>query len=102
MNDSRPTSPEPLPQDLWSSILDSVSSTRSIPSKQIILLGQPKSGKSTLAAALLHKSPIDQSKDDEKSDFAIGYDFTDVRDDGDEGEHNRYELLGGGSDLCIL
>ncbi|SRR6266576_4019592 len=100
MNDSRPTSPEPPPHDLWSSILDSVSSTRAIPSKQILLLGQPKSGKSTLAAALLHKSAIDQSKDDEKSDFAIGYDFADVRDDGDEGECNWYELLGG--DLCIL
>ncbi|KAK2466008.1 hypothetical protein APHAL10511_001649 [Amanita phalloides] len=84
MNDSRPSSPEPPPQDLWSSILDSVSSTRSIPSKQILLLGQPKSGKSALAAALLHKAVSEQSKDDEKIDFAIGYDFADVRDDGDE------------------
>ncbi|KAF8622105.1 hypothetical protein AX15_007242 [Amanita polypyramis BW_CC] len=84
MNDSRPSSPDQLPQDLWSSILDSVSSTRSIPSKQVLILGQPKSGKSTLAAALLHKPVADQISDDEKCDFAVGYDFADVRDDGDE------------------
>ena len=86
MNDSRSSSPEPPPQDLWSSILDSVSSTRSIPSKQVLILGQPKSGKSTLAAALLHKPVADQNNDDEKCDFAVGYDFADVRDDGDEGK----------------
>lgn len=84
MNDSRPSSPEPPPQALWSSILDSVSSTRSIPSKQVLVLGQPKTGKSAIAAALLSKPVPDQSKEDEKTDFAIGYDFADVRDDGDE------------------
>ena len=84
MNDSLPTS-EALPQDLWSSILDSVSSSRSIPAKQIILLGQPSSGKSTLASALLQKPLSDERKDDQKTDFAIGYDFADVRDEADEG-----------------
>ena len=84
MNDSPPT-PEAPPQDLWSSILDSVSSSRSIPAKQIILLGQPSSGKSTLASALLQKPLSDERKDDQKTDFAIGYDFADVRDEADEG-----------------
>jgi len=83
MNDS-PTSEAP-PQDLWSSILDSVSSSRSIPAKQIILLGQPSSGKSALVSALLQKPLSDERKDDQKTDFAIGYDFADVRDEADEG-----------------
>ncbi|KAJ7228234.1 dynein light intermediate chain-domain-containing protein [Mycena pura] len=81
--DSRPSSPEAPPQDLWGSILDSVSSSRSIPSKQIILLGQPLTGKSTLAAGLLQKPPSDD-KDDHRTDFAVGYDFANVRDDADE------------------
>lgn len=88
MEVSRSSTPEAPPQDLWSSILDSVSTSRSIPSKQILLLGQPSSGKSTLAAALLHK-PLpgeNKDKDDTKSsDFALGYDWADVRDDADEG-----------------
>ncbi|GJJ07202.1 hypothetical protein Clacol_001402 [Clathrus columnatus] len=55
-------------ENLWSSILDSVSSTRSIPSKQILILGDRVSGKSTIAAALLGKQ-LDNLKPD-KSDFA--------------------------------
>ncbi|KAJ6602502.1 dynein light intermediate chain-domain-containing protein [Mycena vulgaris] len=81
--DSRPSSPEQPPQDLWGSILDSVSSSRSIPSKQILLLGQPSAGKSTLAAGLLQK-PLADDKDDHRTDFAVGYDFANVRDDADE------------------
>ncbi|KAJ7119485.1 dynein light intermediate chain-domain-containing protein [Mycena epipterygia] len=83
MEDSRPSSPEAPPQDLWGSILDSVSSSRSIPSKQILLLGQPSTGKSTLAAGLLQKPPEDD-KADHRTDFAIGYDFANVRDEADE------------------
>lgn len=84
--DSRPSSPEAPPQDLWSSILNSVSSSRSIPSKQILLLGQPSTGKSTLASALLQKPLADEGRDDQRIDFALGYDFADVRDEADEGK----------------
>ncbi|KAF8655336.1 hypothetical protein AX16_003109 [Volvariella volvacea WC 439] len=85
MENSRSSTPEAPPQDLWSSILDSVSSSRSIPSKQILLLGQPSTGKSTIAAALLQKAVADSEKDDQsRTDFALGYDFADVRDEGDE------------------
>lgn len=87
MDHSRPSSPEEPPQDLWSSILDSVSTSRSIPSKQVLLLGQPSTGKSTLAAALLQKTSGDEVKEDQRSDFALGYDWADVRDDADEGAH---------------
>ena len=85
MHESRPSTPAP-PQDLWSSILDSVSSTRAIPSKQVLVLGPPASGKSLLASALLQK-PIaaDDSNDASRTDFALGYDWADVRDDADEG-----------------
>ncbi|KAH7923655.1 hypothetical protein BV22DRAFT_1196540 [Leucogyrophana mollusca] len=84
MEGSRPATPEAPPQDLWSSILDSVSSTRSIPSKQVLLLGQPLSGKSVLASALLQKPVADEEKGESRSDFALGYDWADVRDDADE------------------
>jgi len=86
MEIDRPSSPEALPENLWSSILDSVSSSRSIPAKQILLLGQPSTGKSTLAAALMQKQVADEEKDEQqRTDFALGYDFADVRDEGDEG-----------------
>ncbi|CAG8657525.1 13088_t:CDS:2, partial [Acaulospora colombiana] len=75
---SRPSSPT---QDLWSSILDSVSNSRSIPSKQVLLLGEPRTGKSTLAASLLQK-PLEPDRP--RDDFALGFDWADVRDDADE------------------
>ena len=67
-------------QDLWSSILDSVSSTRSIPSKNVLILGEPSTGKSNIAVALLQKPNYNDGKD-----FAIGYDWVDVKDEADEG-----------------
>lgn len=82
---SRPESPEAPPQDLWSSILDSVSSSRSIPSKQVLILGQPSTGKSTLSSAFLQKPPSDGGKDEPATDFTLGYDWADVRDEGEEG-----------------
>lgn len=85
MEGSRPATPEAPPENLWSSILDSVSSSRSIPSKQVLLLGPASSGKSVLASALLQKPVSEESKDETRSDFALGYDWADIRDDGDEG-----------------
>ncbi|THH19895.1 hypothetical protein EW146_g1335 [Bondarzewia mesenterica] len=82
--DSRSSTPEAPPQDLWSSILDSVSSTRSIPSGRVLILGQSSSGKSTLANALLQKPPADGGKDESSTNFALGYDWADIRDDADE------------------
>jgi len=79
---------EPV-ENLWSSILDSVSSTRSIPSKQVLILGEKSSGRSTLASGLLGR-PLDTTSKD-NADFALGYDWADVRDDADEG---RWCLIG--------
>lgn len=96
---SRPGSPsdDAPPENLWSSILDSVSSTRAIPSKQILILGQPQTGKSTLSAALLQKAPVDISgpgnNDAPQSvDFALGYDWADVRDEADEGAYSLFRV----------
>ncbi|EJD53972.1 DLIC-domain-containing protein [Auricularia subglabra TFB-10046 SS5] len=88
MSDERPESP---PAELWSSILDSVSSTRSIPSKQILLLGEPGTGKSTIAAGLLHKSV--ESQQAATTDFALGYDWADVKDDAEEDTLARLSVL---------
>lgn len=87
---SRPSSPEHC-ADLWSSILDSVSSSRATPAKQILLLGEPSSGKSGIAAALLRKPSLAEggavpaAAAATHGDFALGYEFSDVRDDADEG-----------------
>ena len=84
-DDSRPSSPNAPPQDLWSSILNSVSSSRSIPAKNVLVLGQPSTGKSTLVSALLQKPPADAGKDEPRTDYALGYDWADIRDEGEEG-----------------
>ncbi|EJU06359.1 hypothetical protein DACRYDRAFT_45062 [Dacryopinax primogenitus] len=68
-------------QELWSSILNSVSATRSIPSKNVLILGEEHTGKSTLVRALLRKT----EDDDQSGDFALGYGWADVKDDADEG-----------------
>jgi dynein light intermediate chain 1 len=87
MADTRSSSPDNSPpQDLWSSILDSVSSSRSIPSKNVLILGQPGTGKSTLASALLQKPLAEQPNPQTLTNFALGYDWADVRDEGDEGK----------------
>jgi len=83
MENSRSSTPE----NLWSSILDSVSSSRSLTTKHILLLGQPSTGKSTIASALLQRA-----EENKHSDFALGYGFTDVRDDGDEGAYAHTNL----------
>ncbi|KAN0140374.1 Dynein light intermediate chain (DLIC) domain containing protein [Lactarius tabidus] len=83
-DDSRSSSPDAPPQDLWSSILNSVSSSRSIPAKNVLVLGQPSTGKSTLVSALLQKPPADAGKDEPRTDFAVGYDWADIRDEGEE------------------
>ncbi|SPO27657.1 related to dynein light-intermediate chain [Ustilago trichophora] len=45
-------------QDLWSSILNSVKSSKAISTKNLVLLGEPKSGKSSLLSALASTSPV--------------------------------------------
>ena len=56
------------------------------------MLGQPSSGKSTLVSALLQKALSDDQKDTQRTDFAIGYDFADIRDEADEGKCSRLLL----------
>ncbi|PWY98216.1 DLIC-domain-containing protein [Testicularia cyperi] len=45
------------PQDLWSSILDSVKSSKAITTKNLVVLGEPKTGKTTLVNSLASRSP---------------------------------------------
>ena len=92
-DDSRSSSPNAPPQDLWSSILNSVSSSRSIPAKNVLVLGQPSTGKSTLVSALLQRPPADAGKDEPRTDYALGYDWADVRDEGEEGFFYPFDPL---------
>lgn len=47
----------PPQHDLWSSILNSVKSSKAVSTRNIVLLGEPKSGKSSLISALASTSP---------------------------------------------
>ena len=64
LNDRPSTGTDPLQldaganQDLWSSILNSVKSSRAISTKNILLLGEPSSGKSSLLSAIASTSPV--------------------------------------------
>jgi Cdc6-like AAA superfamily ATPase len=83
---SRPVSPE---QNLWDSILNSVSTRRSIPSGNVLILGEPSTGKTTLANALLQRL-ADGSRNETgewfgKTDFALGYQWANVKEEGEEG-----------------
>ncbi|KAJ7205946.1 hypothetical protein C8J57DRAFT_1454441 [Mycena rebaudengoi] len=89
------------PADLWSSILDSVSSSRSTPSKQILLWAQPSSGKSHARCRFSSRkmSRRLQRTSHHRTDFAVGYDYADVRDEADEDTlarlsvYNQYTAL---------
>jgi hypothetical protein len=83
---SRPVSPE---QNLWDSILNSVSTRRSVPSGNVLILGEPSTGKTTLANALLQRL-ADGSRHESgewfgKTDFALGYQWANVKEEGEEG-----------------
>lgn len=83
---SRPTSPE---QNLWDSILNSVSTRRSIPSGNVLILGEPCTGKTTLANALLQRlaegNRNEMGERFSKTDFALGYEWANVKEEGEEG-----------------
>lgn len=84
---SRPASPQ---ENLWDSILNSVSSRRSVPSGNVLILGEPSTGKTTLVNALLQKSSTSTRGETgdkvPKLDFALGYQWANVKEEGDEGE----------------
>lgn len=109
---SRPPSPSaadskgaPPDDNLWESILKSVSTRRSIPSGNVLILGEPSSGKSTIANALLQRNSVGGKPGltamggapdagsvlglggewAGKSDFALGYQWTNVKEEGEEG-----------------
>lgn len=83
---SRPASPE---QNLWDSILNSVSTRRSVPSGNVLILGEPSTGKTTLANAFLQRL-VGGSRNESgewfgKTDFALGYQWANVKEEGEEG-----------------
>jgi dynein light intermediate chain 1 len=111
---SRPPSPSAAldgsatNENLWDSILNSVSTRtrRPIPSGSVLILGEPSTGKSTIANSLLQRSgsaaPGQRHSGAAgiengglglggewagKSDFALGYHWTNVKEEGEEGGH---------------
>ncbi|GAA5878826.1 hypothetical protein JCM3774_000977 [Rhodotorula dairenensis] len=83
--------------NLWSSILDSVKTTKAVQTKQCIVLGAPRAGKSSLVARLRtadgllppHLEADNQDTSDGKGkalDLGMSYEVMEVRDDGDEGD----------------
>ncbi|GAA5966064.1 hypothetical protein JCM8115_004918 [Rhodotorula mucilaginosa] len=82
--------------NLWSSILDSVKTTKAVQSKQCIVLGAPRAGKSSLVSRLgtsdghlpphLEPDNQDPSGKGKALDLGMSYEMMDVRDDGEEGD----------------
>lgn len=86
---SRPSSPSAstggaAPQkSLLQSIIENISTkrARSIPEKQVVILGEPQTGKTTLISSIIQRSSASEG-----SDFVIGYEWCNVTDEGDDGE----------------
>ncbi|UZJ54811.1 hypothetical protein CBS101457_004131 [Exobasidium rhododendri] len=91
-------------EDLWSSILNSVKSSRAVPVKNIVMLGESRTGKSTILSQLCSISPSSSLSPQSKTikdgpsgeklgdgnrefvaELGLGYSFFDVGDeDGEE------------------
>ncbi|KAK4055164.1 hypothetical protein OIV83_000444 [Microbotryomycetes sp. JL201] len=87
-NEPRPegtTDEHTRPDELWSSILDSVSGSKGVLTKNCIVLGKSKSGKSTLVSRLSSKTgePSNTSAQG-TADLGLSYNVIDVHDEGDE------------------
>ncbi|TPX47848.1 hypothetical protein SeMB42_g03189 [Synchytrium endobioticum] len=72
---------------LWSSILSNTSSSRSVPSKNILIVGDQHSGKTTIVQHLKHttshqRNP-EQEQADESDELGLSYSYLDIRDDDD-------------------
>ncbi|KAL0142995.1 dynein light intermediate chain-domain-containing protein [Mucor lusitanicus] len=95
----------PEKDDLWSGILKGVASSKIVPTKNVLILGEPGVGKSTLQVpkfdhneehpASFSANPKNyaqpsndnmtrQFQDQEKIDLALGYSFVDVKDEENE------------------
>ncbi|CAG8588105.1 20573_t:CDS:2 [Racocetra persica] len=91
-------------EDIWTSILKGVASSKIVPTKNLLILGDRESGKSTLIRHLkgekdeeiyevnnASKGTDTNSEESENynqkhhSDLALSYTFTEVKDDGEEG-----------------
>ncbi|GAA6064205.1 hypothetical protein JCM10212_001618 [Sporobolomyces blumeae] len=76
--------------DLWSTILDSVKGSRGVGTKQCIVLGAPRSGKSTLVDRISNPSGEANAgarsgqEDEARLDLGMSYSVLDVKDEGDE------------------
>ncbi|KAI8379892.1 dynein light intermediate chain-domain-containing protein [Choanephora cucurbitarum] len=100
-------------EEIWSGILKGVASSKMVPSKKVLILGDPASGKSTLIHYLKNDPgpqivqndndeaptasnvpfnisrradymPVDNQTDDATNTLALGYSFIDVQDEDNE------------------
>ncbi|KAI9087755.1 dynein light intermediate chain-domain-containing protein [Phlyctochytrium arcticum] len=71
---------------IWSSILTGVVSTRGVISKNVLVLGSPQSGKTTVIEAIRQRHPhkIVPSSEPHHQELALSYSYMDVEDDENE------------------
>ncbi|KAL1918526.1 uncharacterized protein VTP21DRAFT_3186 [Calcarisporiella thermophila] len=89
------------PEEIWSTILKSVVASKIVPTKNVLVLGDTHSGKSTLIRHLKLEEPDSSSHDvgtgteedkngpnatdgDKKNEMALSYTFSDVKDEENE------------------
>ncbi|GAA5910638.1 uncharacterized protein JCM6883_003238 [Sporobolomyces salmoneus] len=81
---STSTAPANDGPDLWSTILDSVKGTRGgINTKQCIILGAPRSGKTTLVRRIATTTgePREEEEENERLDLGMSYSLLEVKDE---------------------
>ncbi|KAM0793520.1 hypothetical protein ACM66B_000959 [Microbotryomycetes sp. NB124-2] len=80
--------PQTRPDDLWSSILDSVSGSKGVSTKNCIVLGTKHTGKSTLVSRLASKtgepSTTSNLSSADTHDLGLSYNVVDIQDESDE------------------
>lgn len=99
MQTAEPVQDEPA-ESIWSSILKGAASSKMVIQKNVLILGDPNSGKSTLVQSLLRNHnevlantqqtntasmPISQEEKANSYELALSYTFVDIKDEDNEG-----------------
>ncbi|KND03137.1 uncharacterized protein SPPG_02200 [Spizellomyces punctatus DAOM BR117] len=66
---------------IWASILKSVSSSKTVQSKNVLVIGAPQSGKTTLINSIRQQTVATQEVDEEDTGLALSYSYTEVADE---------------------
>lgn len=71
-------------KDIWASVLSKVSASKSIPTKNVLIVGDIYSGKSTIAQAFKNINSLNDLRlVDNINELALSYNLAEIKDEGD-------------------